>query len=245
MILLHSAIISGFVFRTARDQDAAQYNEGYLVAGSCFVCDAMPVLCSLLVAVSVDVQPARTELGEAPCTIGRWPQCTVVVPHTTVSRRHAVIEPSGPRYLLIDSGSSNGTYVNGQKIQTSHLLNDQDLIGLGTPLGVLQFNDPDPTRKTVGSLRYNPELMTFFVANRRLDLPQLEFRLLLHLYEHAGKICTRESLTRAAWGDPYDPTREGDALDRKLSDLRVKLRAAAHDVEFIQLLRGRGYILSP
>ena len=44
--------------------------------------------------------------------IGVNPQNDVVLPDRLVSRRHARIERQGNGYVLIDLGSTNGTYVN-------------------------------------------------------------------------------------------------------------------------------------
>jgi len=50
-----------------------------------------------------------------------------------VSRLHAVIKRDGNRILLMDLGSSNGTYVNGKRLDTNaeHILNNGDVIALG------------------------------------------------------------------------------------------------------------------
>ncbi|HTR25762.1 MAG TPA: trypsin-like peptidase domain-containing protein [Terriglobales bacterium] len=44
--------------------------------------------------------------------IGRSPKCQVVLQDDTVSSEHAWIVPSGSEVVVIDKGSSNGTYVN-------------------------------------------------------------------------------------------------------------------------------------
>jgi hypothetical protein len=44
--------------------------------------------------------------------IGRSPKCQVVLQDDTVSTEHAWIVPSGNEVVVIDKGSSNGTYVN-------------------------------------------------------------------------------------------------------------------------------------
>jgi S1-C subfamily serine protease len=44
--------------------------------------------------------------------IGRSPKCQVVLQDDTVSSEHAWIVPSGNEVVVIDKGSSNGTYVN-------------------------------------------------------------------------------------------------------------------------------------
>src|SRR5687767_4494159 len=54
--------------------------------------------------------------------IGRDPSCDLVLNDTKCSRRHAVVE-AGPDGLVIrDSGSANGIYVNGRKVDRSPLL---------------------------------------------------------------------------------------------------------------------------
>ena len=48
-----------------------------------------------------------------------------------VSRRHAEVRRIGEGYSLVDLGSTNGTDVNGQRIQETALMNG-DVIELGT-----------------------------------------------------------------------------------------------------------------
>lgn len=50
-----------------------------------------------------------------------------------VSRRHAILKPIGGSLFIIDTGSVNGTYVNGEKSELGvpAQLNDEDIISLG------------------------------------------------------------------------------------------------------------------
>jgi serine phosphatase RsbU (regulator of sigma subunit) len=53
------------------------------------------------------------------CMLGRTPECDisdVFSGNTTASRLHAVLELVGGRYIVEDTGSRNGTYVNGQRV---------------------------------------------------------------------------------------------------------------------------------
>src|SRR5436190_8613001 len=50
------------------------------------------------------------------CTIGRHQGCTVVLSSITVSRQHATISRQGNLFYVVDNQSSNGVYLNGQKI---------------------------------------------------------------------------------------------------------------------------------
>lgn len=50
-----------------------------------------------------------------------------------VSRLHAVLKQEGKRVIVMDLGSSNGTYLNGKRMNpnTEHTLNHGDLLALG------------------------------------------------------------------------------------------------------------------
>lgn len=69
-------------------------------------------------------------LGEYLLTLGRLPECTVSFDDPNISRVHAEIRPDGNGFTLIDSGSTNGTSVNGVRVSTHRLL-DGDRITLG------------------------------------------------------------------------------------------------------------------
>jgi hypothetical protein len=63
--------------------------------------------------------------------IGRDAGCDVVVPHAEVSRRHAEIVPAQAGYVLTDL-STNGVFVNGDRVKYSALLGRGDVIRLGS-----------------------------------------------------------------------------------------------------------------
>jgi two-component system, cell cycle response regulator len=51
-------------------------------------------------------------------TLGRDPACDVVLRGGDVSRRHARVVPRDGGHLLVDLGSTNGTFVNGARVET-------------------------------------------------------------------------------------------------------------------------------
>jgi len=72
---------------------------------------------------------ARHELT-GPITIGRAPECTIVVRDVLLSRRHCKIEPMLDRWVIEDLGSKNGTQVEGRPV-TRQTLEDGDVIRAG------------------------------------------------------------------------------------------------------------------
>jgi adenylate cyclase len=64
------------------------------------------------------------------CTIGRHPQSTLQLGDREMSKEHAIVEAIGGGYRVRDLGSSNGTFVNGQRIR-EHVLQDGDEVRLG------------------------------------------------------------------------------------------------------------------
>lgn len=62
--------------------------------------------------------------------IGRDIKCDVLLLNDSISRRHAEIVREGSGWRIRDLGSSNGTFINGQR-KSESLLNEGDLITLG------------------------------------------------------------------------------------------------------------------
>jgi predicted component of type VI protein secretion system len=63
-------------------------------------------------------------------TIGRNPQNRLVIDHLSVSGRHAAISHQDDGLILIDSGSTNGTFVNNQRVAEARL-GHQDWVTVG------------------------------------------------------------------------------------------------------------------
>lgn len=74
-------------------------------------------------------------------TIGRGLQTDIRLSDEGISRTHAMIEERGGDYVLIDAGSTNGTYANGNRID-EHVLQEGDKIQIGAS-SVLRFTYHD------------------------------------------------------------------------------------------------------
>jgi ABC transport system ATP-binding/permease protein len=68
---------------------------------------------------------------QALITIGRDPTNDVILDVPTVSHFHAQIERVGTRYRIRDQGSSNGTFVNDQRINSNVWVGPSDTIRIG------------------------------------------------------------------------------------------------------------------
>ena len=64
-------------------------------------------------------------------SIGRDSNNTITINDAEVSRKHASMELRGNAYVIQDLGSTNGTFVNGQRISGIQVLNPGDAVAFG------------------------------------------------------------------------------------------------------------------
>ncbi len=74
----------------------------------------------------------RMVVGPAGATLGRSRQCDVVLDDANVSREHAEIRPRGGAWVLTDLGSTNGSSLNGRRLERPEVIKPGDEIELGT-----------------------------------------------------------------------------------------------------------------
>ena len=72
----------------------------------------------------------RFELPDAPALIGRESR-QLPLTDNTVSRRHAELFPRGGEWIIKDLGSANGSYVNGVRVDQTHVLKLGDQVRVG------------------------------------------------------------------------------------------------------------------
>ncbi|HEX7976579.1 MAG TPA: FHA domain-containing protein [Anaerolineales bacterium] len=88
------------------------------------------------------------DINKNEMTIGRDISNDIVINDAEVSRKHARLIAQTGGYVLEDTGSTNGTFVNGQRLMGPHLLRPGELVLLGENVGLgyeaTQF-DPDAT----------------------------------------------------------------------------------------------------
>ncbi len=76
----------------------------------------------------------RLVVGPAGVTMGRSRQSDVLVEDPNVSRTHAEIRPRGGSWVLTDLDSTNGSRLNGRRLEGPEVLKPGDEIELGTTL---------------------------------------------------------------------------------------------------------------
>ncbi len=74
-------------------------------------------------------------------SIGRDPSNDLVLSDSMVSRRHAILEHRDNQYILRDNNSSNGTIVNGDRVDREKPLRDGDLVAIGSSRLLFQLDD--------------------------------------------------------------------------------------------------------
>jgi hypothetical protein len=75
----------------------------------------------------------RLELGPRPLTVGRLPDCGLVLADPNVSRYHAEFRAAAGdgEFEVSDMGSTNGTKVNGIPVVGAQILRDGDTVTVG------------------------------------------------------------------------------------------------------------------
>jgi serine phosphatase RsbU (regulator of sigma subunit) len=138
-------------------------------------------------------------------TLGRQADCAVSLASKQVSRQHAEIVFRDGQHFLEDLGSSNGTYLNGQRLspRTPMPLTERDMIQIGPYVFGLkpgsgsttaQIDPPLIVRETLSAVNVPPSVLAQDAATklqvvleisqhlaRTLDLDPLLDKLLEHL----------------------------------------------------------------
>jgi len=101
--------------------------------------------------------------------IGKASHNQIVLTHPTVSNTHAVILARNGGYTIVDLGSSNGTYVNGERLgDQAHTLQHGDKIQIAEV--ALTFRNPAETTESK-TARLSPELLEEIRRRAGLGLP--------------------------------------------------------------------------
>src|SRR3954452_15904660 len=82
------------------------------------------------------------------------------------SRHHCLLEIAPPQAFIRDLGSTNGTFVNGLRVDTAHLKSGDRIQGGETVLEVEVMSDqPEPTSELSTLRRTHPSLVSVACLN--------------------------------------------------------------------------------
>ncbi|GAB4100496.1 DUF3662 and FHA domain-containing protein [Sinomonas halotolerans] len=79
----------------------------------------------------LEIDGQRYAINAESVVLGRSSEADIVIDDTGVSRRHLEIRVDGPGPRAVDLGSTNGSYVNGQRVSGSAELRDGSVVTMG------------------------------------------------------------------------------------------------------------------
>jgi len=181
-------------------------------------------------------------LGDESTTLGRAAGNGIVINSVRVSRKHARLLRQGWRVILEDLGSTNGTYLNGERVRAPVELRDEDRITVGDV--VLVFHDPSVTYRETALPTLDVDLAAGVVRVDRelVELSAKEFALLAYLYQHQGEVCTKDGIGRAVWPE-YEDAVYDYQVENLVGRLRRKIESNPSEPTMLVTLRGLGYKL--
>src|SRR5262249_48000830 len=100
-----------------------------------------------IAAITGKLEDTVISMKDGPVLIGRQAGATLKIGNASVSRRHAVIEKEGDRFVIADLGSRNGTFVNDVPVRRRELQHG-DRVRIGESQFFFLFEDPDEPART-------------------------------------------------------------------------------------------------
>ena len=160
----------------------------------------------------------------------------------TVSLRHARICCIGGQYELQNWHGRYGIGLYEQELRPgeSHRLTHGDVFRIPAREAHvrLQFFEEEGAT-LIRPLDIERLQGRVYVFGEQLRFTLLEYRLIAHLYENAGRVCTYDELLAVLWSDA-NPYGRKENLEVLLHDVRAKLRNASGKFTFLQTVRAQG-----
>ena len=162
-------------------------------------------------------------------SIGRQSDNEIVIPYVGVSRQHARIVKTETGYYLRDLASTNGTYVNREKITHDvFLLRNGDRIQLGSSEVSLVFRHVDSRTDLVNRVRSSPSRDRFEMKYTQLWKDVLELR-----DADSSRTVTHSPYAKAA---PRDNTPKVSDNTSREGNLRFEIRIEGSEEQIMRLL---------
>lgn len=181
-------------------------------------------------------------LAGGSTTIGRAVDSDIVITSRRVSREHSRVERQGRHVTLVDLGSTNGTFLNGERVLAPVRLRDGDSISIGDV--ILVFHDPESTflETPFPELEVDVSAGTVRVDRRLVELSPKEFALLAYLYERRGQVCSKDDIGYAVWPE-YRQGVYDYQIENLVRRLRSRIEPDPNNPQLLLTMRGLGYKL--
>jgi serine phosphatase RsbU (regulator of sigma subunit) len=135
-------------------------------------------------------EPIRRSLSGGSLTMGRSPDCSLQIHDRFLSRKHIELRDEGERWLLLDCGSANGTWLNGIPVKAAMTLRPGDSIRIGETeilFGVTRTDRllavESTTQTTTNSVRLSEALEKGAGSTRAFERSQALNKLAIELLE--------------------------------------------------------------
>ena len=196
-------------------------------------------------------------INGSPVTAGNSDAVEIKLENRFVSRRHFQVRFESDVFYISDLGSTNGTYLNGSKLNPNEeqILRDGDMVGLGVDEVLLVFSGPLGTvridtaviarasRGDDGDLVVDSSSRDVWVRDKKLaSLPRKEFDILEFLFQNRGQAVSRDEIAAAGWPERPDDVPNAD-IDQYIRRLRRKLEENPSKPKIILTRVGYGYTI--
>ena len=196
-------------------------------------------------------------INASSVTAGNSDAVDIKLENRFVSRRHFQVRFESDVFYISDLDSTNGTYLNGRKLNPNEqqILRDGDVVGLGVDEVLLVFSGPVGTvridtaviaranRGNDGDLVVDSSSRDVWVRDKKLPpLPRKEFDILECLFQNRGQAVSRDEIAAAGWPERPDDVPNSD-IDQYIRRLRRKIEENPSKPEIILTRHGYGYTI--
>ena len=173
-------------------------------------------------------------LTGAPFTLGRRADNDMMVDETTVSRRHALIMDTPSGFVVRDLNSTNGTFINRDKIGVGeHPLKHGDRIRLAGAEVVFLFRQEGNSTQSMSTLDSpatgaielgkGPPAETSEHEPAEPEPVSKDQELQRFLESRRGNVASREEISRAVWSELPVDSESNSAMEEAVERLRAEM----------------------
>lgn len=107
-------------------------------------------------------------------------------------------------------------------------------------MGRNEAEEQDEPYLEIGSVRIHQSFNEVFVDGEEKEMSNIEYRMLLLMMQHRGKIFSAQNLYESVWEEPYFYSCNSTVMVH-VRKLRVKLEKDPKNPEYIKTVWGKGY----